>query len=123
MKAQALAARDWRCRRGRCSRQHSSTKAAIFAVGTHVLFQLSSDDATKMATALGGGRQLSDLLRYLPHREIVMKSGHHRWTRVAVPEVRDAIGAAIVASIEGPDIKAAADKAQTAVTDIIKKTQ
>src|SRR5207253_4364211 len=47
-------------------------KAAILAVGTQVLFQLSSDDATKMASALGGGRQLGDILRYFRHREIVV---------------------------------------------------
>src|SRR5205814_6699234 len=53
-------------------------KSAILAVGTHILFQLSSDDATKMAAALGGGRQLSELLRHLPHREIIVKGGHQR---------------------------------------------
>jgi len=42
---------------------------------------------------------------------------------VAVPETRDAIGAAIVAAIEGQDVKAAADKAQRTVAEIIKKTQ
>ena len=42
---------------------------------------------------------------------------------VAVPETRDAIGAAIVASIEGQDVKAAAEKAQKTVAEIIKKTQ
>ncbi len=65
-----------------------SIQSAILAVGTHVLFQLSSDDATKMAAALGGGRQLGELLRYLPHRQAVIKSGHRRWTQVLVPEVR-----------------------------------
>jgi hypothetical protein len=63
-------------------------KAAILAVGTHILFQLSNDDATKMAAALGGGRQLGDILRYLPHREMVVKSSHHRWSQALVPEVR-----------------------------------
>jgi multiple sugar transport system substrate-binding protein len=42
---------------------------------------------------------------------------------VAVPETRDAIGAAIVASIEGQDVKAAAEKAQQTVAEIIRKTQ
>ena len=42
---------------------------------------------------------------------------------VAVPETRDAIGAAIVAAIEGQDVKAAAEKAQRTVAEIIKKTQ
>lgn len=63
-------------------------KAALLAVGTHGLFQLSSDDAAKMAQALGGGRQLGERLRYLPHRHLVIKSGHDRWTEAQVPEVR-----------------------------------
>jgi multiple sugar transport system substrate-binding protein len=42
---------------------------------------------------------------------------------VAVPETRDAIGAAIVAAIEGQDVKVAAEKAQKTVAEIIKKTQ
>jgi multiple sugar transport system substrate-binding protein len=42
---------------------------------------------------------------------------------VAVPETRDVIGAAIVAAIEGQPAKDAADKAQKAVAEIIKKTQ
>lgn len=42
---------------------------------------------------------------------------------VAVPETRDAIGAAIVAAIEGQDVKAAAERAQKTVADIIRKTQ
>ena len=42
---------------------------------------------------------------------------------VAVPETRDAIGAAIVAVIEGQDAKDAAERAQKSVAEIIKKTQ
>jgi len=42
---------------------------------------------------------------------------------VAVPETRDAIGAAIVAVIEGQPARDAAEKAQKAVAEIIKKTQ
>jgi multiple sugar transport system substrate-binding protein len=42
---------------------------------------------------------------------------------VAVPETRDAIGAAIVAAIEGQDVKAAAERAQKTVAEILKKTQ
>lgn len=62
-------------------------KAAILAVGTQILFQLSSDDATNMSAALSGGRQLAEVLKYLPHREIVVKSGRHRYSYVHVPEV------------------------------------
>lgn len=42
---------------------------------------------------------------------------------VAVSEVRDAIGNAIVVAIEGGDVKAAADKAAADVKDIIAKTE
>ncbi len=63
-------------------------KAAILAVGTHVLFQLSSDDASKMASALGGGKQLSELLRHLPHRQMIVKSGSYRWSQIQVPEIK-----------------------------------
>ncbi len=54
-------------------------RAAVLAVGTHVLFQLSTDDAAKMSIALAGGKQLDELLRHLAHREFVIKSGHRRW--------------------------------------------
>lgn len=42
---------------------------------------------------------------------------------VAVPETRDAIGAAIVAAIEGQDVRTAAERAQKTVADIVSKTQ
>lgn len=64
-------------------------KSAILAVGTHVLFQLSSQDAGTMAGALGGGRHLAELLRNLPKRQMVIKSGHYRWCRAQVPEIKD----------------------------------
>ncbi len=42
---------------------------------------------------------------------------------VAVAEVRDAIGDAIVVAIEGGDVKAAADKSATTMKDIMAKTE
>ncbi|HWS18782.1 MAG TPA: hypothetical protein VN223_12230, partial [Candidatus Elarobacter sp.] len=38
-------------------------RSAIQAVGTHIAFQLSSDDATAQANMLGGGKPLSELLK------------------------------------------------------------
>jgi hypothetical protein len=61
-------------------------RAAIMAIGTHILFQLSSGDADKMAAALGGGRHLGEALKNLPQRHLVVKTGHERYARVAVPE-------------------------------------
>jgi len=62
-------------------------RSAILAVGTHAFFQLSSSDAEKIAAALGGGRTLSEILKNLPQRQMIVKSGHHIWRRVAVPTV------------------------------------
>jgi hypothetical protein len=60
-------------------------RAAIMAVGTHVFFQLSSIDADKIASALDGGKRLAEILKNLPKRHMVVKSGSHRcrarWTR------------------------------------------
>ena len=62
-------------------------RAAILAVGTHVFFQLSSTDADKMSSALDGGKRLAEILKNLPKRHMVVKSGSHRHQEVLVPNV------------------------------------
>jgi hypothetical protein len=62
-------------------------RAAILAVGTHVFFQLSSADADKIAAALDGGKRLGEILKNLPKRHMVVKSGSHRQQEVLVPNV------------------------------------
>lgn len=64
-------------------------RAAIMAVGTHVFFQLSSSDADKMASALDGGKRLAEILKNLPKRHMVVKSGAHRHQEVLVPSVAE----------------------------------
>jgi hypothetical protein len=64
-------------------------RAAILAIGTHIFFQLSSSDADKIASALDGGKRLAELLKNLPKRHMVVKSGHHRWQQAIVPTVDD----------------------------------
>jgi len=64
-------------------------RAAVMAVGTHVFFQLSSIDADKMANSLDGGKRLAELLKNLPKRHMVIKSGSHRPQEVLVPNVAD----------------------------------
>jgi hypothetical protein len=64
-------------------------RAAILAVGTHVFFQLSSSDADKMASALDGGKRLGEILKNLPKRHMVVKSGAHRHQEVLVPSVAE----------------------------------
>jgi hypothetical protein len=62
-------------------------RAAILAVGTHVFFQLSSGDAGQIAQAIDSGRRMSELLKNLPRRHFVMKSGPDRPVEVRVPQV------------------------------------
>ncbi len=64
-------------------------RAAILAVGTHAFFQLSSADAHQIATALDGGKSLSELLKNLPRRHFVLKTGHHRWQEGVVTTLRE----------------------------------
>jgi len=63
-------------------------RAAILAVGTHAFFRLSSADALQIAQALDGGRPLAEVLKNLPERHCVVKSGSDRWVEVRVPTVR-----------------------------------
>jgi hypothetical protein len=63
--------------------------AAILAVGTHIFFQLSSSDANQIAAALDGGKPLAELLKNLPPRHMVVKTGHERWREAVVPTVRE----------------------------------
>ena len=68
--------------------QHSQRmRSAILAVGTHVFFQLSGNDAHRVASLVDGGRPLAELLKNLPRRQMVVKSGHERWQEVLVPTV------------------------------------
>lgn len=65
-------------------------QAAALSVGTHIYFQLSSTDAEKVASALDGGKRLNALLKNLPQRHVVLKSGSEPWIEVqvrTVPEI------------------------------------
>src|ERR1022692_1159888 len=62
-------------------------RAAILVVGTHIFFQLSSGDAGQIAQAIDSGRRMSELLKKLPRRHFVMKSGPDRPVEAKVPQV------------------------------------
>ena len=62
-------------------------RSAVLAIGTHICFQLSSVDADKMAQAMDGNKNLSELLRNLPLRNFVVKSGSSQWKQVLAPKV------------------------------------
>ncbi len=64
-------------------------RAAIMAVGTHVFFQLSSPDGDKIAATLDGGKRLAELLKNLPKRRFVVKTGSDRPRELLVPTVED----------------------------------
>ena len=62
-------------------------RAAIMAVGTHVFFQLSPQDAQHISTALDGGKPLAERLKNLPRRHMVLKTGSERWQEGVVPNL------------------------------------
>lgn len=64
-------------------------RAAINAVGTQIFFQLSSSDATQVANALDGGKTLSEILKNLPRRHMVVKTGAERWQQTIVPTLAE----------------------------------
>lgn len=64
-------------------------RAAILAVGTHIFFQLSSPDAQQIAVALDSGKPLAELLKNLPRRYMVVKTGHERWREAVVPTLNE----------------------------------
>ena len=65
----------------------AETRAAIFAIGTHIFFQLSSADAAQISQALDGGKPLAERLKNLPARHAIVKSSSDRWTEIVVPTV------------------------------------
>jgi len=65
----------------------ASMRAAVQAVGTQIFFQLSSTDANRIAPSLGGGTTLRELLRNLPKRELIVKTGSEHYTHVRVPDL------------------------------------
>jgi len=67
----------------------SEMRSAILAVGTHIFFQLSSPDAQQIAMALDGGKALTELLKNLPRRHMVIKTGYERRMDGVVPLLND----------------------------------
>jgi len=65
----------------------TQVRSALLAISTHICFQLSSGDAQAMAAAFDGGKALAELLKNLPQRNVVMKSGAQPWRRAVVPRV------------------------------------
>jgi len=62
-------------------------RSAVLSVGTHVCFQLSSQDADKMATTLAGSKTLAERMKNLPHQELVAKSASSIVAHIRVPNV------------------------------------
>lgn len=62
-------------------------RSAIQAVGTRLFFQLSPEDARHVADELDGGKALTEVLRNLPVRHVVVKSGTYPAQRLRTPNV------------------------------------
>jgi len=64
-------------------------RSAILAMGSHAFFQLSSSDAQQVSAALDGGKALAEILKNLPRRHLVAKTGAERWQQALVPTVAE----------------------------------
>jgi len=60
----------------------AEVQAALQSISSHIYFHLSATDAEKVSSALDGGKAVAQLLKNLPHREMVIKSGPGAWQRV-----------------------------------------
>lgn len=65
----------------------AETRSAMAAVGTHVYFQLSPNDAFQVSQALDGGKSLAERLKNLRQRHAIVKTGSERWAEVRVPNL------------------------------------
>ncbi len=64
-------------------------RSALQAVGTHVYFQLSSQDAHQVSTSLDGGQSLEARLKNLPRQHFIVKTAQEPWREGVVPFVRE----------------------------------
>lgn len=64
-----------------------SLRSAIQAIGTRVFFQLSPEDAGQVAGEIDGGKAMSERLRRLPPRHIIVRSGQSRPQELFTPDV------------------------------------
>jgi DNA helicase HerA-like ATPase len=64
-----------------------AVRAAILSANTQMFFRLTAPDADKVAAALDGGRNLAELLKNLPQRNMVVKIGERPWVQAEVPNV------------------------------------
>jgi hypothetical protein len=62
-------------------------RSAVQAVGTRIFFQLSPEDARHVADEVDGGKNMSETLRNLPVRHVVIKSGNYPPQQVRTPDV------------------------------------
>jgi hypothetical protein len=62
-------------------------RSAIQAVNTRIFFQLSPEDARHVADEIDGGKTLSETLRNLPVRRVVVKSGTYPAQHLRTPDV------------------------------------
>jgi hypothetical protein len=62
-------------------------RSAVQAVGTRIFFQLSPEDARHVADEIDGGKNTAEVLRNLPVRHAVIKSGNYPPQHVRTPNV------------------------------------
>jgi DNA helicase HerA-like ATPase len=65
----------------------AQVRAALFSAGTNVFFRCSPEDAPHIARTLNGGRAVERLIRELPDRRFLIRSGSDPVVEVSAPGV------------------------------------
>ncbi len=65
----------------------SEIRSAVFSAVTHIYFRLSGPDAERVTPHLGPGAGVSEMLKNLPEREVIVKSGSAPFIHARVPVV------------------------------------
>jgi hypothetical protein len=63
-------------------------RATLLSAGTSIFFRASPEDAPYISRALDGGHSVERLVKELPNRHFLVRSGAKHWSEVVAPELR-----------------------------------
>jgi hypothetical protein len=65
----------------------AQVRATLLSAGTSIFFRSSPEDAPYIARALDGGQSIERIVKELPNRHFIIRSGAKTWCEVVAPEV------------------------------------